>query len=583
MIVAVVINHNLPENADLLFEALSYGFDHVELINGGSAPEKIPINVTIPLPNVYWEGAWLEAMSRWSDMDAIWVVGGDIGLVDPPISYRQAIEAAMPFGCWSPAIRGRAHPFMLAENSGERNRVKNVEGMALAVSGELIRTIGAKFHVSTEIGFGQDYWLCAMARGNSLPNYIDGTVSVLHPHAVGYNEGDAHAKMERAFTEKFGADFRRTLFDYSSDFEGNLMKETPMDDGVKLTVATVDNGWGVKDFDRIMANFPQCRTVIMRKGVSDFSSETSAKVIPYNENLAGVIDADIVFFPRIGAANRQEYEHLVDAHIPVLANVAFAGSKIIHEENGLVYGNDSWAIGWMKKLVEDSQLRQKLRGAAVVPVVPIAMAPVVESVPSSVVVSIITPTFKRDPRVVSRCLDCVRLQTLQDIEQLVCSDGSNEQEVATLVGSLGDARITYQHTEGKKPGDFGNVVRSEMLKKARGEFVLFLDDDNIILPHYLERMVRELRETPGTDFAVCRVVHFGPLKEDVLGAPPKVITGIPVKLHHVDPLQILVRREAMLDIGWDTERGYLADGVTLERLGDKYKYVEVPEVLGFHM
>jgi hypothetical protein len=34
---------------------------------------------------------------------------------------------------------------------------------------------------------------------------------------------------------------------------------------------------------------------------------------------------------------------------------------------------------------------------------------------------------------------------------------------------------------------------------------------------------------------------------------------------------------------FDTEKGYLADGHTLQALGEKYEYVEVPEVLGFHM
>jgi hypothetical protein len=221
----VVLHHNMPEQADDLFSKLVVAFDDVELIDCGSDPEKIPMCVTVPLPNVYWEGAWLEAMKRWSDYDVIWILGADIKLQDEPAKYRKAIEEAMPFGCWSPAINGRAHPFMLAAHqNGKRHRVNNVEGMALAVSGELVRMVECRFEVETKIGFGQDYWFCAMARGEDLPNYIDGTVTVEHPATIGYNESEAHDLMDEAFAARFGPHYRQTLFKYRQDFQGNLFR-----------------------------------------------------------------------------------------------------------------------------------------------------------------------------------------------------------------------------------------------------------------------------------------------------------------------------------------------------------------------
>jgi hypothetical protein len=38
----------------------------------------------------------------------------------------------------------------------------------------------------------------------------------------------------------------------------------------------------------------------------------------------------------------------------------------------------------------------------------------------------------------------------------------------------------------------------------------------------------------------------------------------------------------MQKVGWDTDVGYLSDGVSLERLG-AFKVVRVEEVLGVHM
>ena len=589
----VVIHHNTPETADALHEALSEGFEEVELMDCGSDPDKIPTRLTLPLPNVYWEGAWEEAMRRWGHYDVVWVLGGDIVATMSAHRYRKAIEDAWPFGCWSPAINGRAHPFMQAPNYKlKRRRVVNIEGMALAVSGDLIRLIGRRFEVSTKVGFGQDFWFCAMARGEGMANYIDGTVEVHHPEGIGYNEGEAHDLMDKAFTERFGPDFRLTLFKYAQDFERNLL-ETDMGEK-KLTIVTVENGWGVKEFNRITEGFKDCRLLIMRKGVSDFSGETSAEVIDYDPEMTEALSADIALFPRIGSANREEFARIFAAGIPVVANVAHHAGLVEHEVDGFLYGNETWAQGWLQKLADHEDLRLRIGGKAAQKAEslveqaeerssePEKKPEPVEKPRADVAVTVITPTFRRDPRVVSRCLDCVRLQTVREIEQLVCSDGAPEPQIASLVGSLGDDRVTYHHTAVKKKGDYGNVVRSEMLAKASGKYVLFLDDDNLIVPTYLERMIAAIEES-GKDFAVCRVVHFGPLNEEAVGAPPQVLTGIPVKLHHVDTLQVLVKREAMQEAGWDTEHGYLADGHTLQNLGEKFEHVEVPEVLGFHM
>ena len=619
----IILHHNNPENTDKLYAELSTAFDSVEVWDSGSDPHQIPKSITHTFGNIYWEGAWQEAMRSYSDFDVVWILGCDIKLKSTAERCRQAIESSFPFGCWSPVIDGRAHPFMLEEHyKRKRQGVKNVEGMALAVSGKLLSKLG-DFEVKTKIGFGQDYWLCAMARREKMRNYIDGRVAVIHPASIGYDESEAHDKMEKAFSAKYGANFRQSLFEYSESYEGNLMeycdachgaatssnpsdyceKHKPgnevfesIEHGLnealeyskknlekRMKIVTVDNGWGVKEFEAITSRFKDCQRVILAKGVSNFEGETTAEVIPYaDENApASIMDADIALFTRVGAANAEEYQRFLAAGIPVVVNVQYSQNKINHEKNGFIYGNVEWAVTWIEKLIADEGLRLRIGGVAAKDYAE-KSKPEPKPKKKDVKVSIITPTYRRDPAVISRCIDCVRIQTVENIEQLVCSDGEWEGNAASVVDDKRDKRISYTNTHGKKPGDFGNVVRQTMLEKASGEYILFMDDDNIILPNYLEKMIAAIEES-GKDFAVCRVVHFGPLRGDAVGDAPQVLRGIPVKLHYVDPLQILVKREAMLDIGWDTEKGYLADGHTLEVLGEKYDFVEVPEVLGFHM
>jgi GT2 family glycosyltransferase len=618
--------------ADSLFEKLSAGFDEVYLFDSGSTPDNIPKHVTHAFDNIYWAGACNKAMELFGDYDIIWFLGDDIGLEAPAAKYREAMESAMPFGCWSPCINGRSHPFMQASNytHGNPMSVRNIEGQAIAFSGALARAIGKKLEVPTQ-GFGQDFWLCYKARQLGMCNIIDGRITMFHPPEITYDENKFHNQMDVEFSKVYGADFRQTIFEYSSSYAGNRapamqvseqVRKMPLntsmrppsaaetlwkkakEKGMSKTIFTVDNGWGIADFIAIANNYPDCKKVLLKKGVSPLSGLTDVEVIPYDGNLSRFDDGNSIgLFARIGPANFEDFKKLVAMGVPIVANIAFHRDVIQHMKTGLFYQDQSWAIQWIRQLIDSDEFWKTFKAnstmgtaakapetpapAPAAPTPPPAAAP--EQVPSpeppvgKPSVSIITPTFRREPKIVRRCINCMQLQTVADWELLICSDGADEQPIRELVVNMGDARVTYSHTTGKKPGDFGNTVRSEMLKKARGEFVLFCDDDNIILPDYLWRMTDTLRKNPDAAFAICRIVHFGPLNEAEVGKAPKVLTGIPPKLYHIDTLQVLVRREAMQSVGWDTEHGYVADGHSLQKLAETHKWVEVQEVLGFHL
>lgn len=613
----IVISHNQPESVDALFEQLTEAFESVEVWDTHSDPDKVPKHLTIADDNIYWEGVWNKAMQRFGDYDVLWILGGDVSLLQSSSEYKKAIEEAMPFGCWSPCIEGRAHPFMKREHygHGQPMTVKNIEGMALAVSTELIREIGGKFELKTKIGFGQDYWLCYKSRKSGMRNIIDGSVAVSHPPGIGYDEQAAHDAFDEAFSVRYGQDFRKTIFEYDQRYEGNLVKEKQETNDM-LTVITVENGWGVDEIEEIMKQVSGIRLIVMQKGVSNFDVK-NATVLPYTTDLDDLISqADLALFARVGPANEREYHKVVEAGVPSVVHHYYHQGKIKHEENGFVYGHVSWAVSWLKTLVENQSLRQKISAAWVKsdaekaetekpeppsePEVPESFEQAMKDVDEGnlvpldvalysdpleegeVLVSFITPTYRRKTEIIRRSYDCLKLQTVNNWEQLICSDGSKEDHAAALVREIGDERVQYHHLNSKKDGDFGNRCRAEMLSKARGRYVVFFDDDNIILPEFIEKMTMALEQAEA-DFAVCDVMHFGPLNEPVSGKPPIILKGEPVKLYHVDPLQILVKREAMQSVGWNTERGYVADGVSLEALGDRYTHVKVNEVLGVHV
>jgi len=97
--------------------------------------------------------------------------------------------------------------------------------------------------------------------------------------------------------------------------------------------------------------------------------------------------------------------------------------------------------------------------------------------------SIITPTYAR-PREIVRCIESVRAQQYKKYEHLICSDGhsaSDEQCVKTYK----DKRIKYSHVERDGNCYYESKQRNKLIQEATGDYLIFLDDDNTILPHYL--------------------------------------------------------------------------------------------------
>ncbi len=194
--------------------------------------------------------------------------------------------------------------------------------------------------------------------------------------------------------------------------------------------------------------------------------------------------------------------------------------------------------------------------------------------------TILTPTIQRALGVLQRCLVSVDRQTLADWVHIICSDGTLEPAVAELVHRGGDDRRSYRHLA-TPAGHFGAGVRAALLGLVHTEYVAFLDDDNVLFPRYAERMVHALDSHPEAAFAICPILHGGPLLPS-FGTPPVVLTGIPPVTNHIDTLQVVVRTQAMQASGW-VLAGYASDGATYERLAQTYLWVAVDEVLAAHL
>lgn len=109
---------------------------------------------------------------------------------------------------------------------------------------------------------------------------------------------------------------------------------------------------------------------------------------------------------------------------------------------------------------------------------------------SPALVSIVLPLYKSKRHVV-QTLASVLAQTHPHLELLVVDDGSRDDS-ADLVESLGDPRIKVfrRHNQGAcRSRNYG-------IEMAKGDFVAFIDHDDLWLPHKLERHLQHLAQRP---------------------------------------------------------------------------------------
>jgi glycosyltransferase involved in cell wall biosynthesis len=107
-------------------------------------------------------------------------------------------------------------------------------------------------------------------------------------------------------------------------------------------------------------------------------------------------------------------------------------------------------------------------------------------------VSIIMPTFNR-LEFLKPAIASVFAQTFQHWELIIADDGSSEPTRIYLRALQDDPRvqlILMPHTG--KPSIVSNVA----IREARGEYVAFLDSDDVWLPNKLELQIASLRRHP---------------------------------------------------------------------------------------
>ena len=121
-------------------------------------------------------------------------------------------------------------------------------------------------------------------------------------------------------------------------------------------------------------------------------------------------------------------------------------------------------------------------------------------------ISIIIPNYNR-VQYLKQTLDSVVAQTYHNWEALVVDDGSTDGSKSLVENYIkSDPRIKW--IERQEPLKGASVCRNLGIKKALGDYVIFLDSDDMLAPQCLEQRLGIMQDYPALDFAVFKMQFF---------------------------------------------------------------------------
>jgi glycosyltransferase involved in cell wall biosynthesis len=196
-------------------------------------------------------------------------------------------------------------------------------------------------------------------------------------------------------------------------------------------------------------------------------------------------------------------------------------------------------------------------------------------------VSVIIPTRDRSD-FLPIAIESVRSQTFQDLEIIVIDDASGD-DTAEVVASIQDPRIRYVRHDARK---HVSETRNTGIRKASGDFVAFLDDDDAWLPTKVDKQLSAFAsDGEGLGAVYTDFTRIDRETGRVLGdvrADPSL--SVPEQLRARNFIgtasSVMVRRACFADVGlFDPAIEFGEDYDMWIRLAENYRLAGVPESL----
>jgi glycosyltransferase involved in cell wall biosynthesis len=194
-------------------------------------------------------------------------------------------------------------------------------------------------------------------------------------------------------------------------------------------------------------------------------------------------------------------------------------------------------------------------------------------------VSVIVPTFQR-PDFLRAALRSVLRQTFKDLEVVVVDDGS-AMDLKPVLSVLDDVRLRYVRHDSNR-GEA--AARNTGIRRASGEYVAFLDDDDEWLPEKVSLQLETFARSSPTVGCVTggfAVIHDGRvISEEIPTRRGDLLEDLLVRNIVGPPSTVMIRRDCLDRVGLFDES--IAFGVDYDlwiRVAERYHFEFVPEIV----
>lgn len=183
-------------------------------------------------------------------------------------------------------------------------------------------------------------------------------------------------------------------------------------------------------------------------------------------------------------------------------------------------------------------------------------------------ISILIPVYNVEPYV-KRCLESVMAQKTEkvDIECLIIDDCGTDcsmkivnEVIVSYQGPIQFHVIRHQQNRGVA------TARNTGLRAAKGDFFMFVDSDDYLMPNSIQYFVEALLLYPKTDVVIGNAknikedkIYFPALKETVFIEDPDVLFREMITVIYHEPWNKLVRRSLL-----QSDNIFFIDGIVYE-------------------
>jgi colanic acid/amylovoran biosynthesis glycosyltransferase len=201
-------------------------------------------------------------------------------------------------------------------------------------------------------------------------------------------------------------------------------------------------------------------------------------------------------------------------------------------------------------------------------------------------VSAIIPTYNR-AHLICRAIESVLVQSYNSIELIIIDDGSTDATEEAVNRYTDNSSITIKYF--KKSNGGCASARNKGVELASGDFVAFLDSDDLWMPNALYLMVEALKKNPSADFVYSPVYEVYGDAHDVLSYPaahgnPDLFRREHFLTSRARACSVMYKRVIFEDLRLNESLKYNEDSDFLQRVAIRYKaaYLDIPTARVFN-